>query len=71
MGRNQNHGQNPLPSCMEHFSEIYGTVQYTALIMVGVDVSNVIFNLMVGIFFISNGKITHLISIALLVITSF
>ena len=27
MSRNQNHGQNPLPSCMEHFSEIYGTVQ--------------------------------------------
>ena len=26
MSRNQNHGQNPLPSCMEHFSEIYGTV---------------------------------------------
>ena len=31
MSRNQNHGQNPLPSCMEHFSEIYGTVQTTIL----------------------------------------
>ena len=28
MSRNQNHGQNPLPSCMEHFSEIYGTVSW-------------------------------------------
>ena len=27
MSRNQNHGQNPLPSYMEHFSEIYGTVR--------------------------------------------
>ena len=25
-GRYQKHGQNPLPSSMEHFSEIYGTV---------------------------------------------
>ena len=25
-GKYQKHGQNPLPSSMEHFSEIYGTV---------------------------------------------